>query len=713
MSDLNHKIKNMDLKNGNSRNKPAQPNNKYELLSTKLAPPRLRASYVSRGDLAARLDEGLERKLTLISAPAGFGKTTLAGEWIAGLRSRPEAPSIAWITLDASDNDPFRFWHYVLAAFHSIDEGFVAPALKLLQSPQSPDYEQILTVLINDLGALPEKLVLVLEDFHTITSQQIHVSQAETEAFLEGAVPISLSTEIVTRLGERTEGWAAGLRLAALALSSRLETIEVENFLANLTGSHRSILEYLVGDVFSAQPEHIQEFLLQTSILNPLTASLCNAVTGRTGSLQLLNELVSANLFLTPLDGSGLWFRYHDLFAEAMQHYAIQRLGRPHLHELARKAGRWYEEHGMLPEAIEAALYAQDHTRAAGLLQLFIAPRIAQNEYHTLRRWMEELPEEVPRAHPEICMTFAVSILFTSVRHSPDTKERLQLPMEIAEQHWRREENAARLGEVLAFRSLVSWLQRDHVESFKVARQALDLLPPGDVQWRGISMTLVGAEELLSGRLNAAREVFTQALQLCEASENFYGVLDSSLLLAEVSYHQGELHRSAEIYKQVLSRIENVPMSRDQSRIREGRARLGAGLLSLEWNRLEEAEQDVARAVRISRQFPGEYLLAHAPLVYAAVKRARGEIEQAHELLHSLSAQTKWPLLAEEARIHQARYDLVDGNLAGASHWQKHLPQPGWMRPVLLQEQEAMLQARLLVAEGKAGEAVALCYPPA
>lgn len=725
----------------------------YEVLSTKLVAPHPRAPHVPRNRLLDRLDEGLEKdQIALISAPAGFGKTMLVSEWVTKRREHDNLPPIAWISLDDNDNDPVRFWRYVLTACQAFGEQVSRSALALLNNSPQPPFEALLALFINEMAVLSIRTILVLEDYHAITSHQVHEMLAffldhlpamlhlvlitrsdpplplarlrahnqlnelraadlrftleETQTFLQLAVPVPLTPEDVTRLAERTEGWAAGLHLVALALQGMKARPEIDQYLDNFTGSHRPILEYLVADVFSAQPEAIQAFLLQTSMLSGLAGPLCDAVTGREDSALILERLERANLFLMPLDGQGQWYRYHALFAEAMQHYARRRLGENRLHQLAQKAGFWYEEHGMLPEAIEASLYAQDYPRAAGLIKQVIAPRLVQNEFHTLRRWMERLPEEVLQAHPEICMTFATAILFTSDRHSPQTKARLQLPLQIAELHWQREENEHKLGEVFAFHSLVDWLQRDFKKSFSFARQALDLLPADDRQWRGISLIMLAVDEMIEGKWHAARQTITEALALNEAAQNIYGTLDSMLLLGEVCYQQGELHQADQIFKQVLSRTEGAPMDRDQASVRIGRAHLGLGMLALEWNDLETAEEAVSQAVAASQQFPEEDLLADSSVILAQVRFAQGEIDQAQRLLESLIAETTRPLLFRFPRIYRARLALESGDLAAAQRWAATDALPGDdIAPVRL-EQQALVVARLRIEQGEAAAAI-------
>ena len=362
------------------------------LLHTKLAPPRLHTPLVARDALLDRLDSGLDRKLTLLSAPAGFGKTTLVSQWLQhrtegrGLRAQSDlrspqssalSPQVAWVTLDAGDNDPVRFWRYVLTACQSFAADVGAAALAQLHAPQPPNFELLLTLLINDLAALPcanlPSNILVLEDYHLITAPQLHstmtffldqlpptlnlvittrrdpplplarlrarleineltaadlrFSSSETRTFLEQTLAVPLAPQAIARLDARTEGWVTGLRLATLALHHRQSPSDVERFLDAFAGNHRHIVEYLLDEVLAVQSKAIQDFLLRTTSLHRLTASLCDAVTGRDDSALLLEELERANLFLIPLARHGRWSRYHTLFAEAMQHLAHQRLG--------------------------------------------------------------------------------------------------------------------------------------------------------------------------------------------------------------------------------------------------------------------------------------------------------------------------------------------------------------------------------------------------
>jgi LuxR family maltose regulon positive regulatory protein len=328
------------------------------LLKTKLYIPPVRPVLVPRPRLIERLNAGLQRKLTLISAPAGFGKTALAAQWISDLQS----PVVAWLSLDEDDNDPARFFTYLIAALETVQADVGVDALALLQSPQPPPLQAVLTMLINSLTTIPADFVLVLDDYHVVEQQPIHdaltflldhlppqmhlviASRAdpplplarlrtrsqltelraadlrftpdEAAAFLNQAMGLSLSPEDVAALEARTEGWIAGLQLAALSMQGR---DDIPGFIAAFTGSQHYILDYLVEEVLQRQPESIQAFLLQTSILERMTGPLCDALTDTGDGQTMLDRLEHANLFIAPLDDERHWYRYHRLFADFLR----------------------------------------------------------------------------------------------------------------------------------------------------------------------------------------------------------------------------------------------------------------------------------------------------------------------------------------------------------------------------------------------------------
>jgi LuxR family maltose regulon positive regulatory protein len=745
------------------------------LLHTKLALPQLHTALVAREALLDRLDGGLDRKLTLLSAPAGFGKTTLVSQWLAWREARdlrlearetgrttslkPQASNLklGWLSLDAGDNDPVRFWRYILTASQVLDPAVGTTSLPLLQAAQQPPFEAVLTAFINELARLSRQSVLVLEDYHTITAPQIHqtiawlldhlptmlhlvittrrdpplplarlrarleineltaadlrFSASETQTFLEQALPMPLAPQAITRLDARTEGWVTGLRLATLALHHRQAPSEVERFLETFAGSHRHILEYLVDEVLAVQPAAIQEFLLRTTFLDRLTASLCDTVTGRDDSAVLLEQLERANLFLIPLDGHATWYRYHTLFAEAMQHLAQQRLGAEQRRELSNRASLWYAEQGLLAEAVEMALAAAAFERVANLIGHLIEPRLVNNEYSTLRRWLSQLPEAILRTYPALCFTYALAIQFTSDRRAPETMALLETPLCLAEEQWRAQGDQLQLGAVQAVRAMAAWWQGDVALAFHSAQAALASLPADEIQWRSISLIFTASEQLLAGQLNAAQQTILIARALCEKVGNIYGLLSATNVLADVTAGQGELHQAAGFYQQVRALIEEHRLQTDQAHFDLARALTGLAAISLAWNDLDAAQAAAEEARELGRHIDEEYIYAPATLILAEVLQARGQQAEAQALLHTLIAQLpqrRWPFLSRAVALQQARMALAAGDLAAVQRWSTSLTTPHADLPLQQQEAEALLCARLHLAQAEPEAALCL-----
>src|SRR5215210_6530317 len=417
------------------------------ILTTKLYVPPPRPHAVLRPRLTGRLNEGLHRKLTLISAPAGFGKTTLLGEWVAGC----ERPA-AWLSLDEADSDPTRFLAYLVAALQTIAPNIAEGVLGMLQSPQPPPTEAVLTTLLNETATIEDDLALVLDDYHVIDARAVddalafvlehlpprmhliistredphlplarlrargqlgelraadlRFTSSEAAEFLEGVMGLDLSAQDIAALETRTEGWIAGLQLAAISMRGHEDAT---GFIESFTGSHRFVLDYLVEEVLQQQPDRVRTFLLQTSILERLSGPLCDAVTGQEDGRGMLEALERGNLFVVPLDDERRWYRYHHLFADVLQaHLMAEQPDRaPTLH---RRASEWYEQHGSAADAIRHALAAEDFERAAGLVELAALVMLGSSQ-ETLYRWLMALPDEVVRARPVLSVYYAFALL--------------------------------------------------------------------------------------------------------------------------------------------------------------------------------------------------------------------------------------------------------------------------------------------------------------
>src|SRR5947199_8822846 len=418
------------------------------ILATKLYLPRLRPNVVSRPRLIERLNEGLYRKLTLISAPAGFGKTTLVSEWVEGIE-RP----IAWLSLDEGDNDPARFLTYLVAALQTIAATIGEGVLGVLQSSQPPPPEAILTALLNEITTLPDHFVLVLDDYHVIDAKavdqaftylvehlppQMHLviatredpqlplarlrarshltevraadlrfTASEAAEFLNQIMGLSLSAADIAALEDHTDGWIAGLQLAALSMQGHQD---VPGFIRAFAGDHRYIVDYLVEEVLQRQPEPVRRFLLQTSILDRLNGSLCDAVTGQEEGSARLEALERGNFFVVPLDDKRHWYRYHHLFAKVLSVHLMAE--QPHqVATLHRRASEWYEHNGSTTNAIRHAMAAEDFERAADLVELAVPAMLRSRQEATLLGWLKALPDELVHVRPVLSAGYAGALL--------------------------------------------------------------------------------------------------------------------------------------------------------------------------------------------------------------------------------------------------------------------------------------------------------------
>src|SRR6266567_1887288 len=593
-----------------------------ELLRTKLSPPRTRAAQVARQRLLSRLDNGLERSLTLISAPAGFGKSTLLSAWITSLKdAKPTSYSLAWLALDEGDNDPIRFWRYIITACQDIHTAIGASALALLHGPDMPSLESIITILINDIVACSLQSILIIEDYHLIVSPQIHkslaflldhvpanmhvvlatrhdpplplarlrarnamlelraidlrFSLAETQDFLNHVSGLHLPSEDIARLDTHTEGWITGLQLLALLLQDRQD---VDQFIAGIANGHRHVRDYLIAEVFTSQPEHIQIFLLQTAVFNRLTGSLCDAVTGRSDGESMLEDLERANVFITSLDEDQQWYRYHAFFSEALQHYARRQLGQECLQTLYGKASAWFERHGQLAEAIETALQAREFPRAIKLIELHAETHGFRLDY-TLHYWIEQLPQDLRSTNPLLCFLSAQHMLFSSLATQSHRDAYLAV-LENAEHLWQREENLHRLGFAYAFRSLAAHWRGETAQVLYYAEQALQWLSSDDIIWRGIALSTFGAAHRILGNANEAYQALQEGYTLNERAGYSIASLPTLNAMADILVLQGKLHRAAQFRQQVIERSGSLLVDSCEAHIRQS-------AIYLEWNQLD------------------------------------------------------------------------------------------------------------------------------
>jgi LuxR family maltose regulon positive regulatory protein len=579
------------------------------LLETKFYVPRSRRGLVPRLRLSERLDRGAASKLTLVSAPAGFGKTTLLTEWLA---AGPAAPAderlVAWLSLDRGDNDPASFWAYVIAALRAVASGVGESALALLHAPQRPPIETVLTALLNDLSAGAGDIVLVLDDYHVIDAPEVqqgmtfwldhlppwlHVVIAsradpalplaglrargelaeiraaelrftpdEAAAYLNGMMGLQLTARDVAVLEARTEGWIAALQLAALSMQGR---DDVAGFIAGFAGDDRFVVDYLVEEVLQRQSDRVQAFLLQTSILGPLSGPLCDAVTGQGGGKAMLEALDRGNLFLVPLDDRRRWYRHHHLFADVLQARLLdEQPGQvPDLH---RRASAWYEQNGEQPVAIGHALAAGDFERAADLVELAIPAMRRGRQEAKLLGWLEVLPDDVVQVRPVLSVYFAGALLVSGelkgiegrLRNAerwlePMTGDREEHQVPSAGMVVADEEEYIRLpGTIELYRAGLALARSDIPGTVRHTQRALELAPDDDHLCRASAAGLLGLVYWGSGDLEAGHRAYSACVAGLRRAGFVADILGCSIALADIRITQGRLGEALRTYEQAL-----------------------------------------------------------------------------------------------------------------------------------------------------------------
>ncbi|QBD75794.1 hypothetical protein EPA93_07150 [Ktedonosporobacter rubrisoli] len=725
------------------------------LLESKLQMPQLPAFLLPRERLLQRLNKGLPGKLTLLCAPPGFGKTIAVRQWLHALPEQGGPLPVAWVTLDAGDNDPARFWHYVISACQILAPNAGREALVLLEPTAVPfetklPLEKALTLFLNDLTHAPGKGLLVLEDYHVITSPRIQASLGfmlehlpatlhlvittrcnppfplsrlrangelnellasdllltgqETASLLHQATGAPIAEERLVHITRRIGGWAAGIRLLLLTLQRYKDTEALEKHLEAFSGRKQEVSEYFMEEVVSRQPEPIQRFLFHTCLLNRFTASLCDAMLERTDSASLLATIENAGLFLESLDEARQWYRYHELFAEAMRAKARHFLAAEEFTRSLSKASGWFEEHGMLAEAIETALSASRYSHAAALMaQIERLPFTSNFGYPTLQRWLECLPEDVLSAHPQLCLTYASVLLFPRSLQGITPVAVIERVLDRAQRAFQESNQSEQIGATLAVRAILAQRQGYRQEASDLARQALGCLPIQERMWRGIALSLVGVEELDRGDLLAAWQTGLALQDLSRSAPNRNASRVVPLFLAEVATGLGKLHDAAHLYQQALEHAEDDLTDRSK-------ALLGLARISYEWNALDDSWQQAQEAAELGAHLAAEELQLQAQLLLARLLFARGEQAQAQRHVQTLLAglQPALPQASSLKRLAlawQARLQLAEGAGSAIKYWLALRSNDPASLPSSLQEFEEMIIARWLLFQGKAQEA--------
>jgi len=724
------------------------------LLATKLHVPRPQPGFVPRPRLVQALDEGLARGLVLVCAPAGSGKTALLADW-ARRGQRP----LAWLSLDAADNDPARFWRHAAAALDRVRPGIAERVGPLLGPPAPSSFEGLVTALINELAAQPgDGEVLVLDDYHLIDSQPVHrslmfllehlppglrlvlasradpplplplarlrargqlaelragelrFSADEAASLLREAIGADLPGEAAAALAARTEGWAAGLQLAGLSLRGHADAA---GFVATFSGSHRYVLDYLTGEVLERQSEQMRGSLLETSVLERLSGPLCDAVTGRSDGQATLEAIERAGLFLVPLDEVRGWWRYHQLFADLLR-ARLQQEQPGRAAALHRNAAAWCEEHGLADDAVRHALGAGEMSWAARLIEQHFDAFLLRSEGVTLQRWLAALPAELVRSRPRLCLaqTF-LAIVGGDV-------EAAEPPLDAAERAFGDAadepfepsvgKDASLLANVPAAialdRAFLAVLRGDAEGAFAFASRALAVIGEGEWMLRSVAGGYLGLAEWLRGRLAEAERALSSSVAQWRAAGERYLAVRTSLLLGQVQRAQGRLDAAAGTYRQAL---EITAMPGRPALPGAGIAHVGLAEVAYQRGQLDTARRHLSEGIAACRQLGYTQLLATGLATLAWIRQAEGDAAGALDAIGEAErAAPAVTSLLNPVPAQRARLLLAQGDVAAAARWTKERGLAAGDEPGYPQEPEYLVLARVLLAQDHPGQALPL-----
>lgn len=712
-----------------------------QLLTTKLYVPPLRPTLTPRSRLVQRLEEALPyTPLTLIAAPAGFGKTTLLSEWLSAGHH-----SAAWVSLDESDNDPARFLAYCIAALQTLVPELGEGVLTGLQSTPLPPIPMLLTGLLNEIAAEDESVILVLDDYHIIASETIHEAMLflveyappnlhlvlttrtdpplplarlrargqlleiragdlrftpeEIRAFFEAGTSHQLQADAITMLDEKTEGWAVGLQLMALSLRGRTD---IDAFLQDFRGSNRYILNYLVDEVLAAQPETAQQFLLQTAILDRLSAPLCNALTGQSDSHEMLNHLVESNLFIVPLDDVGAWYRYHHLFADVLRHRLTLQLPEV-ISELHQNASLWFEQQGSMEDAIHHALVAEDMQRAATLLASISRDLLKYGNVATLQTWLDTLPEEMISTTPDLSIAYgwlnAMRGRTQFVREYADAAARALESAPSGEQIRLR-------GELAALHVQIAMSEGDLPRTIALGEQVLTSIAQDDPNMRGIVALNLGSAYRLTGRMTEAETAYQETLHLARQSGSLLQTVYALHNLAALYEICADLDRAFDYYQQITQLAEANAGALPTA----GLGDLGIGKVLRERNQLDEAESCLRKALQSGRRHRMDGVIVDSCITLALVsmgwrdwQAAQSYLDEAQKVVqHWQQGNTLLRL-----KTFEARFALLRGDLQVAQRWLDEAGVSVDDHPTDNDSAEQIMLARLLLAQNQHTQALA------
>lgn len=699
-----------------------------DLLAVKLMPPTVSPGHRPRPELLARLDQAVDGPLTLVRAPAGYGKSSLVAAWAVA-----QAAPIAWVSLDDDDNDPTRFWRYLLTACRAFGGDVAKAALADLTGPAAPPIETVLTAFLNDLQALTSTHVLVLDDVQALTEPGL----LHQLSWLLAHQPSSLRLVLIARQepalglarwrahGDLTEIGEPELRLTELEVARLLESAgrdasaaHVAELLAATRGWPAAVRlltlhpvrqgvafvdnpallsDYVAEQVLDVLAPDVRDMLLRTCLLPAVTGDLSDTVTGRDDGAAMLAELERQGLFLESFGGPAgrRWFRFHRLFGEALRVRADVELGAGVIKAVWAASGAWYERMGQPELAVDAFLTGDQPERAARVLDQILATA-AQIDGRRLAEWETRLPESVLRDHPRLTFELAHMRLYLNDRYSPATTAPVEERLRLAEAAWSAANDRTGLGRVTLLRASLAFWQGDPARAVALAQQGLPLLAPDDLNWRGIALSYIGGDACLAGRPLEALPILLEGATLCDIAGNRYaqyGVLD---FIGMVALQQAEPLQAEHHFRRLLSLAEEDERYLDD----QAHARLGLAQVHLERNELALADDELAAAQAIAERLSEPRIDLQATLLSADLAQAQGRSALARSRLDALAARTRWPNDLRTVRLAQALLAWRMDDIVAVRRWQAGLRLLAPSSSAGLAEREELLALRLRAVDG-------------
>ena len=715
------------------------------ILNTKLYIPPKRSSLVERPSVLEKLEKGLNHSITLVSAPAGFGKTTLLSEWCTSEKGK--VIPIAWLSLDPKDNDIERFLLYVVAALDTLKKGISDSILPLFQTSQLPATGVILTSLINELTeTLQVPFILVLDDYHVVTSPDVHeallflvenvppdmhlviltredpplplarlraqqqlteiraadlrFSLEETASFLNQVMGLDLTTNQVETLEGRTEGWIAGLQMTAISMSGRDDK---SSFIRTFASSNRFIFDYLIDEVLDGLSSDVRDFLVKTSILDRMCAPLCDAVTGKIDGQNILLQLEQTNLFIIPLDDQRYWYRYHHLFADLLRQQ-LKTANTDNVYELHKKACEWYQDNELVGDAIHHALSIGNYEFVADLSETLVFESIERNELFIIANWLDNLPENIMQTRP--WLNIALAWILFRTRQFERVEQHIQYIERSLQDHQKQDLHIQ--SHSTAIKAYLAGIHGNIDQVAFLSRKSLGLLPEKEKRLRGSMFSLLGSALQRMGDFDDAKQAYFDGISFSKAAGDWQNTIESYGDLTGFYVERGQLHKAFSTCQEALKYVESVFKKGGQMPFETAYIHVRLSTILRHWNKLEKSLWHAKRAIKIAKTWGSGFRLAYVNLAIAL--QSVGQDEEAMQAIQQAEAMAmeESEFWLADVRSVRALLWLDRDDLDAASRWAQESELSTDDEISFSRQRHYLILAQVLLVQGKKGDHQAL-----